>query len=46
MRDVITSEFAQTGQSAPRSDPKAAESFVRAVEEKLVCASGGVQTHP
>ncbi|TSA03003.1 MAG: hypothetical protein D4R81_03985 [Nitrospiraceae bacterium] len=34
-------------QSPPvsRSDSKAAEAFVRAVEDKLVRASGGVQTH-
>ena len=46
VREAITSELAQTGQPAPRSDPKATESFVRAVEDKLVRASGGVQSHP
>ena len=46
MRDAITSELAQTGQPAPRSDSKAADAFVRAVEDKLVRASGGAQTHP
>jgi hypothetical protein len=35
MREAITSELAQTGQPVPRSDPKAAESFVRGVEERL-----------
>jgi hypothetical protein len=35
MRDAITSELAQTGQPASRSDPKAAEAFVRGVEERL-----------
>jgi hypothetical protein len=46
MRDAITSELAQTGQSALRSDPKSTEAIVRAVEDKLVRASGGIQTHP
>ena len=35
MREAITSELAQTGQSASRSDSKAAESFVRGGEERL-----------
>ena len=35
MREAITSELAQTAQPAVRSDPKAAESFVRGVEERL-----------
>ena len=35
VREAITSELAQTGESAPRSDPKATEAFVRAVEERL-----------
>jgi hypothetical protein len=43
---AITSELVQTGQTAPRSDPKATEAFVRAVEDKLVRASSGVQPHP
>lgn len=33
--DAITSELAQTGQPAPRSDPKATDAFVRGVEERL-----------
>jgi hypothetical protein len=35
VRDAITSELAQTGQPAPRSDPKATDALVRAVEDKL-----------
>ena len=35
MREAITSELAQTGQPVSRSDPKATESFVRGVEERL-----------
>ena len=35
VRDAITSELAQTGQPAPRSDSKAADAFVRGVEERL-----------
>ncbi len=35
VRDAIASELAQSGQSAPRSDPKATEAFVRGVEERL-----------
>ena len=35
MREAVISELAQTGQPAPRSDPKAAESFARAIEDKL-----------
>jgi len=35
VRETITSELAQTGQPAPHSDPKATESFVRGVEERL-----------
>ena len=46
VRDAITSELAQTGQPAPRSDPKATDALVRGVEERLVRASGGVQPHP
>jgi hypothetical protein len=44
MRDAITSELAQTGQPAPRLDPKATESFVRGVEERLARPSGSVQS--
>jgi len=46
VREAITSELAKTSQPAPRSDPKATEAFVRAVEDKLVRASSGVQPHP
>jgi hypothetical protein len=46
MREAIASELAQTGQPAPRVDPPARDALVRAVEDKLVRASGGVQTHP
>jgi hypothetical protein len=35
MREAITSELAQTGQPAPRSDSKAADVLVRGVEERL-----------
>lgn len=35
MREAIAAELALTGQPAPRSDPKATESFVRGVEERL-----------
>jgi len=35
VREAITSELAQTGQPTLRSDPKATESFVRGVEERL-----------
>jgi hypothetical protein len=35
LREAITSELAQTGPPAPHSDPKATESFVRRVEERL-----------
>jgi hypothetical protein len=44
VRDAITSELAQTGQPAPRSDPKATEAFVRAVEDRLARPSGSVQS--
>ena len=39
VREATTSELAQTGQPAPRSDPKATEAFVRAVEDKLARSS-------
>ena len=35
VHQAITSELAQTGQPAPRSDPKATEALVRGVEERL-----------
>jgi hypothetical protein len=35
VREAITSELAQTGQPASRSDSKAADAFVRGVEERL-----------
>jgi hypothetical protein len=35
VHEAITSELVQTGQPAPRSDPKATEAFVRGVEERL-----------
>jgi len=46
VREAITSELAQTGQPAPRSDSKTTEALVRAVEDKLVRTSSGVQPHP
>jgi hypothetical protein len=46
MREAITSELAQTGQPAGLSDPKTKDALVRAVEDKLVRASGGIQTPP
>jgi len=46
VREAITSELAKTSQPTPRSDPKSTEAFVRAVEDKLVRASSGVQPHP
>lgn len=39
MREAIVSELAQTGQPAPRSDSKAADAFVRGVEERLARSS-------
>jgi hypothetical protein len=41
--EAITSELAQTGQPAPRSDPKAAEAFVRGVEERLAHVPSSAQ---
>lgn len=35
VREAITSELVQTGQPAPRLDPKATETLVRGVEERL-----------
>jgi hypothetical protein len=44
VREAIASELAQTGQPAPRSDPKATEAFVRAVEDRLGRPSSSVQS--
>ena len=38
VREAITSELAQTGQPVSRSDSKAADAFVRGVEERLARA--------
>ncbi len=46
MREAVTSELAQTGQPAPRSDPKATEALVRGVEERLARVPSGMQPHP
>mgnify|MGYP001560682204 CR=1 FL=1 len=46
MRDAITSELAQTGQPALRLDPKATESFVRGVEDKLARVPSSAQSQP
>jgi hypothetical protein len=35
VHQAITSELAQTGQPAPRADPKATDAFARGVEERL-----------
>jgi hypothetical protein len=43
MREAVTSELAQPGQPAPRSDPKATEAFVRAVEERLAHVPGSAR---
>lgn len=43
MRDAITSELAQTGQPAPRSDSKAVEAFVHGVEERLARVPSSAQ---
>jgi hypothetical protein len=43
MREAITSELAQTGQPAPRSDPKATDALVRGVEERLSRVQGSVR---
>ena len=44
MREAVTSELAQPGQPAPRSDPKATDAFVRAVEERLAHVPSSVQS--
>ena len=43
VREAITSNLAQTSQSASISDSKATEAFVRTVEDKLAHGSSGVQ---
>jgi len=43
IRDAVTSELAQTGQPAPRSDPKAVDAFVRGVEERLAHVPSSVR---
>jgi hypothetical protein len=44
VHQAITSELAQTGQPAPRSDPKATEAFVRAVEDRLARPASSAQS--
>ena len=44
VNQAIKSELAQTGQPAPRSDPKATDAFVRGVEERLAHPSNSVQS--
>ena len=46
MREAIKSELAQTGQPTPRLDSKAAESFVRGVEERLARVPSSAQPQP
>ena len=41
--EAITSELAQTGQPASRSDPKATEALVRGVEDKLARGSSSAR---
>jgi hypothetical protein len=43
VREAITSELTQTGQPAPRSDPKATEALVRGVEDKLARGSSSAR---
>jgi hypothetical protein len=43
VREAITSELAQTGQPAPRSDPKATDALVRGVEERLARVPSSVR---
>ena len=43
MREAIVSELAQTGQPAPRSDPKAADALMRGVEERLARSSNSAR---
>jgi hypothetical protein len=43
MREAITSELAQTGQPALRSDSKAADALVRGVEERLAHSSNSAR---
>ena len=44
VREAIASELAQTGQPAPRSDAKATDAFVRAVEDRLAHPSSSVHS--
>ena len=44
LSDAITSEMAETDPPVPLSDPKATESFVRAVEDRLARPSSSVQS--
>ena len=43
MREAFTSELAQTGQPAARIDPKATESLVRGIEERLAHVSSAAR---
>ena len=43
VREAITSELAQTGQPASRSDPKATEALVHGVEDKLARGSSSAR---
>ena len=43
VREATMSELAQTGQPAPRSDPKGREAFVRAVEDRLARSSSSAR---
>jgi hypothetical protein len=43
VNQAMRSELAQTSQPAPRSDPKATESFVRGVEDKLARGSSSAR---
>ena len=43
IRDAVTSELAQTGQPAPRSDSKATDALVRGVEARLAHVPSSVR---
>jgi hypothetical protein len=43
VHEAITSELAQTGQPAPRSDPMATEALARAVEDRLARPSSSAR---